>query len=261
MYAKIWCFVSLSNYHPILKLTIQREENQKRINSLALPPENAISLSHKELSEDEIKSSKLFVDLSVQLNISEGRLGDMKIKLENARRKWAEAIGDAEFAARSVEEHILKHKKKWAEITGVDESGGAETFLSALKVDESNQAGMIAELEHKLNQALENVRRADVIRASLDEMTHLNSALQARLEDYKTKNTNVAATTKLPSSKPEVPTGEQEVGTVKSEAISAERLQKEHRRMRKDLAAALQSKENAKARLEVSFSVFHSPFS
>jgi hypothetical protein len=218
------------------------------------------------LSEDEIKSSKLFVDLSIQMKVNERQLTDVKIKLENAKRKWAEAVGDAEFAARSVEEHILKHKKKWAEITGGDEADSTETFLSALKGDDDNQAAIIAELEHKLNQALENVRRADVIRASLDEMTQLNSVLQARLDDCKTKTTTVLATTKLQSTKLEISSGDQDVGTIKAETVSMERLQKEHRRMRKDLAAAIQSKENAKAKLEVCFEVFyfvfslHSPF-
>jgi chromosome segregation ATPase len=115
---------------------------------------------------------------------------------------------------------------------------------------------MIVELDHKLNQALENVRRADAVRASLEEISQLNAALQARLDELMAKNKlRSANSATAPVTRPETPSMKDSVDdekpSAKAEIPSMERLQKEYRRLRKDMTAAIQSKENAKARLEV----------
>ncbi|KAI2509298.1 hypothetical protein MHU86_5051 [Fragilaria crotonensis] len=149
----------------------------------------------------------------------------------------------------------MKHKKRWAELTETDENEDGVVEDVVVRSEIVVQAELIAELEHKLKQALENVRRADVVRA-LEEISQLNTALQARVDDLKAKNALLISSSKVPATRPDTPSAKEPVdtekGSVKAEIQNADRLQKEHRRMRKDLAAAIQSKENAKARLEKS---------
>ena len=242
---------------PPIKLTKQREENQKRINELALPSESENTSNEKVLSEDDIKSSELYTDAWTRMTTTERQLGEVQTKLEQTKENWAQARGDAEHATRSLEEHLMKHKKRWAELTDTVETENGDDEDALVKPETLMQAEMIAELEHKLKQALENVRRADVVRTSLEEVSQMNNALQSRLEDLKAKNAVLVAGAKPPA-RPETPSVKEGVAQEKPPATpetpNADRLHKEHRRMRKDLAAALQSKENAKARLEVGLS-------
>lgn len=247
--------ISASREKQIDSLTKQREENQKRINELALPSESENTPNEKVLSEDDIKSSELYTDAWTRMTTTERQLGEVQTKLEQTKENWAQARGDAEHATRSLEEHLMKHKKRWAELTDTVETENGDDEDALVKPETLMQAEMIAELEHKLKQALENVRRADVVRTSLEEVSQMNNALQSRLEDLKAKNAVLVAGAKPPA-RPETPSVKEGVAQEKPPATpetpNADRLHKEHRRMRKDLAAALQSKENAKARLEKS---------
>ena len=187
-------------------------------------------------------------------------LKERETKLAQIKEEWASARGNAEYATKSLEEHLMKHKKRWAELTDTNEAENGNMDDVVVRPEVLIQAETIVELDHKLNQALENVRRADVVRASLEEVSQLNTALHARVDDLKAKNALLVASNKAPSTRPETPLAKDgadvEKGIGKVETPSTDRLQKEHRRMRKDLAAAIQSKENAKARLEVRLFVF-----
>lgn len=191
------------------------------------------------------------------MTTAERLLREREAKLAQVKEGWAAARGDAEYATKSLEEHLMKHKKRWAELTETDENEDGVVEDVVVRSEIVVQAELIAELEHKLKQALENVRRADVVRASLEEISQLNTALQARVDDLKAKNALLISSSKVPATRPDTPSAKEPVdtekGSVKAEIQNADRLQKEHRRMRKDLAAAIQSKENAKARLEVSW--------
>jgi hypothetical protein len=220
---------------------------------LALPSEADKAANDKELSEDDIRGSDLFADTWTRMTTSERQLEELQLKLAQTRENWSTSRGDAEYATKSLEEHLMKHKKRWAELTDtVETDNGHEAVVKAEIVV---QAELIAELDHKLNQALENVRRADMVRASLEEISQLNTALQVRMDEMKAKNALLIANSTAPVTIPETPLAKDQVDdeklTAKAEIPSIERLQKEHRRLRKDLAAAIQSKENAKARLEV----------
>lgn len=188
----------------------------------------------------------------------ERHLSEAQSKLGKAKEGWAAARGDAEHATKSLEEHLMKHKKRWAELAEIPESeNGNNDEEVHVKPEMLQQAELIAELEHKLKQALENVRRADVVRVSLEETTQMNNAFQARLDDLKARNSAlISAAKQQPMNRNDSSSSNKEADKTPSKqeapsADKAERMHKEHRRMRKDLAAALASKENAKARLEV----------
>lgn len=189
------------------------------------------------------------------MTTAERLLKNREEKLARAKEDWAAARGDAEFATKSLEEHLMKHKKRWAELTETDENENGHVEEVVVRPEVLVQAELIAELEHKLKQAMENVRRADVVRASLDEVSQLNTALQARVDDLKAKNVLLVSSGKAPATRPDTPVAKEscdaEKVSAKAETPNSDRLQKEHRRLRKDLAAAFLSKENAKARLEV----------
>ena len=51
-----------------------------------------------------------------------------------------------------------------------------------------SDAKKIIELEHKLNQALENVRQAETVRESLAEANRINETISAKLDEYQAKN-------------------------------------------------------------------------
>ena len=191
------------------------------------------------------------------MTTAERLLREREAKLAHVKEGWAAARGDAEYATKSLEEHLLKQKKRWAELTETDENENGLVEEVVVRPEILVQAELITELEHKLKQALENVRRADVVRASLEEISQLNTALQARVDELKAKNALLISSSKVPATRPDTPSVKESVdsekGSVKAETPNADRLQKEHRRMRKDLAVAVQSKDNAKARLEVRF--------
>jgi chromosome segregation ATPase len=226
---------------------------------LALPSEVDKLANDKELSEDDIRGSDLFTETWTRMTTSERQFEELQLKLAQTRENWSASRSDAEYATKSLEEHLMKHKKRWAELTdSVETENGHEAVVKSEIVV---QAEMIVELDHKLNQALENVRRADVVRASLEEISQLNAALQARLDELMAKNElRSANSATAPVTRPETPSMKDSVDdekpSAKAEIPSMERLQKEYRRLRKDMTAAIQSKENAKARLEVGLWMF-----
>lgn len=229
----------------------------KRINELALPSDSATQ-STKVITDDDIKSSELYTNTWTRMTTAERQLGEMQTKLAETKECWATSRGDADLATKTLEEHLIKHKKRWAELTETPETENGNNGESPIQTEAFLQAESIAELQHKLKQALENVRRADVVRLSLDELSQANETLQSRLNELKTRNAALIQHSKQTAKAETV--ASQEKAPSKTEAPNAdktERLHKEHRRMRRDLAAAMASKENAKAKLEVRLDLFH----
>jgi hypothetical protein len=234
------------------QLALEREEHMKRINSLLLP--NQPARDPKEISDEDIKRSALYTETSTKLVTAERQLQEMRQKLENRKEQWAIARGDADCATKSLEENLAKHRKRWSELTGeVTENGHHNNIPDEVIA----QAKRIAELEHKLNQALENVRQADTVRDSLEAAISMNEALTMKLEQMKQKHaadlSGVAKTGTAPAVAPsETPSKEKFGSSVPAvDASKAEKMHKEHRRMRKELDAARASKESARARQEV----------
>ena len=226
----------------------------KRINSLLLT--NQTAGDPKEISDEDIQRSALYIETSTKLKTVERQLQEMRQKLETRKEQWAVARGDADCATKSLEDILAKHRKRWSELTGEVADNGDHPQISD---DYIAQAKRIAELEHKLNQALENVRQADTVRDSLEAAISMNEALTMKLEQMKQKHAaEVAGVTKTGTTPPavapsETPSKEKLTTPVPAlDASKAEKMHKEHRRMRKELDAARASKESARARQEVS---------
>ena len=113
-----------------------------------------------------------------------------------------------------------------------------------------------AELEAKLQQALESVSRMDSVRATLNDALKMNEQLQSKLEDLKSKNAKMVA------EKAAARASNKEADPLKSPELlrkpssgsgdpTIEKLQRDYRRARKEVSAAVLSKDQAKLKQEV----------
>ena len=234
-------------------------EREQRINSLCA----------RELSEDDAEKVLLHQKSQKRLEQVEAELAEVKDKLRETRENWARARGDADAALKALDELQAKQKKRWAELTGVnDQSESTDEIDLPLHAEPRDQAEKIIELDHKLKQALENVRQADAVRQNLKEALAMNSSLQGKLDEIKGKyaalqagRSNSSTNAKTSSDATNHGSGsssnqKEKAGNLeKSESgkgDKSDKMHREHRRMRKELAALAASKDAAKSKLEVS---------
>eukprot|EP00529_Nitzschia_sp_RCC80_P003933 CAMPEP_0113513304 /NCGR_PEP_ID=MMETSP0014_2-20120614/39787_1 /TAXON_ID=2857 /ORGANISM="Nitzschia sp." /LENGTH=962 /DNA_ID=CAMNT_0000409691 /DNA_START=328 /DNA_END=3213 /DNA_ORIENTATION=- /assembly_acc=CAM_ASM_000159 len=249
--------VSSARDSQIQKLLSEREEQTKRINSLLLQ-ENKTS-SDVPTGED-VQKSEIFLEQSSKLVSFERKFDEMSDETAKMKDEWAQALADAEASKNAMEDMQAKHLKRWAELAEENPDIGPEDGEGTLP---GNKAEEIAILQHKLTQALEGVRQAEATRNTLNEAVNLNASLQAKVEEFKSKYSALQAekaartgnqTAGNGSSKDSSTTdaGEPKPSADKSDKSdrSAEKLQRDYKRARKELAAAQASKEAAKAKLE-----------
>lgn len=237
----------------------EREEHSKRINSLSLQK----SSDRASISDEDVKRSSLYTNTATKLVTSERQLAELQARMERVMEKYATAKGDAELATKTLEEHMQNFKKRWAELAGAEKEGGDYDDLyddaehsskkenGASLLNSSQQAKRIVELEHKLKQALESVRQADLVRVSLSEAQSMNETLLQQLEDFKAKYAAVMAGRTASRSSSETASKDKSPSAPIS-AEKAEKLYKENRRMKKELDVALLGKQSAKAKQDVS---------
>lgn len=226
----------------IEELQTKLTESEQRINTL----------SARELSEEDSEKVQLHQKTAKQLEQVEQELADVREKLKETRDSWAKARGDAETALKSLDDMQTKQKKRWSELTDVNgESDGTEINLP-INIEPIEQAKQIIELDHKLKQALENVRQADAVRQNLKEALAMNSALQGKLDEVKGKYAALQANRSSSSNSKSSSSDSNNHGSSekRESSSSKEKQHREHRRMRKELAAMSASKEAAKAKLE-----------
>lgn len=264
----------------IKKLLTERETLCKRINNLVMAAnENANAL----ITDDDIKKTDLYVELTTKLATAERTVQEVQQREERMKEEWSQALATAESAQETIKDLHAKHLKRWTDM--VEEYPHLENGDDGAESSAPNNATQAEEnitLQHKLTQALENVRQAEHTRKTLQEAIAMNEGLQAKLDEVKTKyaalqhsransnnnstnsgsggNNSTAApgssgndglTTPKPkaSSSSTGPSSEKMERSEKSEK-SAEKLHREYRRIQKQLAAATASKEAAKAKLE-----------
>lgn len=228
--------------------------SEKRINELCA----------KEVSDEDAKKIQLHEQSQKELEQVEKELTEVREKSKEARENWAKARGDADLAMKTLDELQSKQKRRWEELTesAQDQSENANEVDLPISVKPIDQAKKIIELDHKLKQALENVRQADTVRQNLKEALVMNSSLQSKLEEIKGKYAALQASRSSSSSNKaagEAPnhvsgssSKEKSSSAEKVDPTKAEKLHREHRRMRKELAALAASKDAAKSKLEVS---------
>lgn len=240
----------------IKKLISEKEDQLKQINSLILKTDG---YSTSTINDDDVRQSDLYVEISTKLSSSKRNVQEMEAKLALISKEWSQALADAEAARQAMEEMQAKHIKRWSDLAeenlNIAEEGSEES--------PDKKAEEIITLQHKLMQALENVRQAETTRKTLEEAVAMNQSLETKLEEIKGKysalqaarmesnadptvTVNVASTLSKP--KPAAATSQ---STEKSEEDAA-KLHREYRKLRKELAAVAASKEKAKAKLAAS---------
>lgn len=239
-------------------------------NKIRVLEKRVTDLSVKQQSEGDKEKLESFESTSRKLEVAEKQIKELTAKLEKTREKWAQSVGNEKTAMKSLEELQDKHQKKWGELAAseglVNENG---------EIPHGDvQARKIAELEHKLCQALENVRQAETARTNLREALEMNESLKTSLDELKAKGSSEKpekgdrASSKSQSSdnhatpsssRSESHSGsggghhrerERESGSDRISAEKAEKLYRENKKMRKEIAAIMASKEGHKSKLE-----------
>jgi regulator of replication initiation timing len=269
----------------------EREEYIKRITQLCLPIKQEGGKEMNMITNDDVKQSTLFIETAAKLASTERVVLELRARIEETRQKWAVARGDADLALKSLRELEETSSRRLIELSGVEfsencgESAGPSSESgvegSASLSESVSRAQQIVQLEHKLKQALENVRQAEFVRQSLAEALQMNESLQFKLDDLKAKYAALlasrnpagrASTETLPStssSTPANPSTPKEKLPAPAESATAatsqplqpqqpteridknDKLHRDYRRLRKELDATRASKEAAKAKLEV----------
>lgn len=226
----------------------------------------------------------------LQLKTSQTSVAELQSKLSKTEEKWSQALGNEKAALAAVDELISKFNKRWYEFThhsastdnntaGGDTEGSNGKAIAPLPEDNPQvvMSKQIAELKHKLNQALENVRQSETTRENLKVALTMNGSLQLKLDEVRAKyaavqaarsssnpsnhrppaqgssQSNAAAEGVVSSSTlKEKCTSEQAKPNAESSGTSSrsEKLHRDYRRARKELAAMTASKESAKAKFE-----------
>lgn len=255
----------------IKKLLSEREEQIKRINSLVLKEQNKTS---DVPTDQEVQKSDLYAQMMAKIAAGERKVQELEVKSSKITEEWSQALANAELAKKTIEDMQSKHMKRWADLVK-DDSEMVEGKVSEDAVDEMSsdkkKAEEIITLQHKLTQALENVRQAETTRKTLVEAVAMNEALQAKLEEVKSKyaalqqgrasssnnhapsSTSGGASTpkgKGSSSSVSVTAASQSAEKSERSEKSENKLHRNYRRVCKELAAATASKEAAKAKLE-----------
>jgi chromosome segregation ATPase len=237
-----------------LQLLSEKEEHLKQINTLLLPKQDGAVGP----DEDAILKSPAYIDLSTKLGTAERRVQELEAKYESTRQRWAVTKGDLDLAKKTIEEMEGKHERRWNELLSQfsesdspDANGSTDVFGSAKK---------IAELESKLQQSMEAVNRVETLKVTLSESHKMNEALQSKLEDLKTKNAKMiteksAARAAQGESltSPTAASSSSKRASTGSAGGDNEKLQQSYKRVRKELAAAVMSKDQAKLKQEVRF--------
>jgi len=266
------------------ELISDRDSHLKRINELVLSSVEE-HLSEPSIADNDVKQSTIFVELSSKLATAERRIVDLKVELDDTRKEWAQSKGDLKLLHKTMEGMEKKHEHRLKELVTVGtvttndrnaeikdmacekKSGcnGSNDSATEAKFNGKGERGssqylsdamQIIELEHRLKQALESVRQAETVRISLNEANMMTECLQSKLEELKVKNATLVADkaaarqsleTSSASSISHTSPHKYKDDRVNSSS-SVERLHREHRKMRKELAAAVASKDSAKAK-------------
>ena len=246
----------------ITELLAEKEQQLKRINELLLPTEGG---NNNRLSDEAIRRTPLFVNSMTKLAASERRVKELESTLEKVMGKWAAVKGDLELAKKTLTDMEEKHGRRWTELVShfSDADSAAAATLkdgssSAVNGNTFSNAKRTAELESKLQQTMEAVSRMETLRTTLADAYKMNEQLQSKLEDLKSKNAKmvaekVAAREKSKESEPAA--GESATPSKRSSSgdPAMDKLQKDYRRARKEVSAAVLSKDQAKLKQEVRY--------
>jgi hypothetical protein len=242
----------------------ENESAQKMINSLICRD----SRSDEILSEDDVKKSSCYQNCDTLRVGALSERDSLKLELDSALQRWSIAKGDLVSSRKTIDELVDKHNRRWKElvaleisITGSADGKDVDGTVADQDVEYIISARKISELENKLKHALDVIRQSDSLRISLADATTLNELYQAKLEELKLKiselsaekisdgpvpgETSVADAAAASSFKP-MKADQAETGSTNNGD------EKSYRKIKKELSAAIISKDQAKGKLEVS---------
>ena len=254
-------FLQIVKYLAHLQLISEKEEQLKQINNLMLKEDKVAS---DIPTHEEVKRSDLYLELSSKLTATTRKLSELENKSTTIEKEWSTALADAEVSKKALEDMQTNFSKRWAELSAGGSSDEPEGEGGA---SELGKAREIITLQHKLTQAMENVRQAETMRKTLEEAVLMNGSLQSKVDEFKSKynslqaekaarsasgsNSQQASGTSTPSK--DTPSKSKSSSSLtptdKSER-SMDKLQRDYKRARKEVAAAIASKDAAKAKLE-----------
>ena len=209
-----------------------------------------------------------------KLASSERRVKELESSHEKIMEKWASVKGDLELAKKTLVDMEEKHGRRWMELVSQFAEADAATTAtpnedpSGANGDNANlfrSAKKTAELESKLQQAMEAVSRMETLRSTLADAYKMNEQLQSKLEDLRTKNAKMVAekvaarekSKEAESSGADLtsPHGSSKSSSERRSSTSGDpafdKLQRDYRRARKEVSAAVLSKDQAKLKQEV----------
>jgi len=250
-----------SRNEQIKKLMLEKEEQIKQINTLVLKEDKIAS---DIPTSEEVQRSDLYFKLTAKLAATTRKLEEIDIKSTIIRKEWSTAIADAELSKKVLEDMQTNFSKRWTELSEEKGSSALEGKSSVI-----GRAKDITILQHKLTQALENVRQAETLRKTLNEAVLMNNSLQSKVDEFKAKynalqvekaarsSSSGGGSSSLQGISNSTPSKE---GSSSSKSKSStptdkadrsmDKLQRDYKRARKELAATIASKDAAKAKLE-----------
>lgn len=226
---------------------------------MLLPKES----NNNEPNEEVIRKTPTFIDMMAKLRTSERLTAEHKKEAVKLREHWAAAKGDLDLAKKTLADMEGKHERRWVELISLY-SKPESTPKGEANVDGKDlftNAKKNAELEIKLQQALESVSRMETVRATLNDALKMNEQLQSKLEDLKSKNAKmVAEKAATRASNKEADSLKSSPELLKKQSSGSgdpttEKLQRDVRKLRKEVVAANLSKDQAKLKQEVSTTV------
>lgn len=245
-------------------------------------------LSRRQLTKTDEDKIEELEKTRAQLGIVESTSTALREKLNRREKEWSQALGNETAAANSVDELIQKFNRRWCELTGSDQRADDVTKMIPIVPEdrpEMELARRNGDLQHRLNQAMENVRQADSTRETLKSALSLNAALHTKLDEVKGKYAAVQAargvgvknqnSKAVGAHKDITANGEEKAETKPSASNSQgkpashapkesseaktngeaggenyEKLYMAYKKLKRDLATTMTSKETAKAKLE-----------
>lgn len=238
-----------------MQLLGEKEDHLKQINTLLLTKQDGAAGP----DEDSVLKSPAYIDLSTKLRTAERRVQELEAKYEKTRQRWAVTKGDLDLAKKTIEDMEGKHERRWNELLSQFSDSDSPPEANS-STDIFGSAKKIAELESKLQQSVEAVNRMETLKANLSDSHKMNEALQSKLDDLKAKNAKMvaeksaarAAQGSEPLTSPTASSSSKRasIGSAGGE-VSNDKLQQSYKRVRKELAAAVLSKDQAKLKQEV----------
>eukprot|EP00535_Pseudo-nitzschia_heimii_P007087 CAMPEP_0197190514 /NCGR_PEP_ID=MMETSP1423-20130617/21792_1 /TAXON_ID=476441 /ORGANISM="Pseudo-nitzschia heimii, Strain UNC1101" /LENGTH=935 /DNA_ID=CAMNT_0042642913 /DNA_START=260 /DNA_END=3068 /DNA_ORIENTATION=- len=259
--------IASSRNEQIRKLMSEKEDQMKRINHLLLKEKKT---KPDIPTIDDVLRSDLYLKQTAKLAETTRKLETLDEKSSLMRKEWSTALADADVSKKALEDMQTTFSKRWKDLTeGRVDKDTIEEKAESLGTCRVKDVVM---LQHKLNQAMENVRQVETLRKTLNEAISMNNSLQSKVDEFKAKYIALQAEKAIRLSSSGGGNSSQQIScnstpskdvtsTSRSKSSSSaitmdkadrsiDKLQRDYKRARKELASAIASKDAAKGKLE-----------